>query len=617
MGMSLPLLARATVREIFRAGRTLGFFYGLNVLGASGGALVTPWLLLRFMGVRGTVVVAACANLLAGALALASYALRNPRSVPRAPEAPLAPEGGVEIAGSKPLGLWITLYALSGFCALGLEILWFRVIDVAVRSTAFTFGTLLALYLLGSGLGSLCAASSAQKSTRPLRAYLLLEIALLVYAGLAFAALTRLPEETPVVGAFIHAWAQESTIRLGKHFSPGAIARWYLVLPGLLFGVPTLLMGATFPLLQRAVQDDLRTTGRKVGLLQAANLIGCLAGSLLVGLALLGALGSAGTLKLLVAFALLFSAIGWRFYGARSGFGAAAAVTLVVLVSLPTERQLWLRIHGTGDPRAIVVEDRTGVSALVPERKGRWAVWTNGKKFSSLPYGGFHTLLGAAPAIVHPSPEHVMIIGLGSGDTAWAVGCRGGETRTIDVYEICGSNQDVLRLLPETFTPPDLGRLLQDRRVRNEVADGRHRLEQGAETYDIIEVDALWPTNAYAGTVYSVEFFRAGARRLNPGGLMCSWAPTPRVIASFSQAFPYVVSLDDDQILLGSHEPISVDRALWKERVKSPEVSRYLGRERVQAILEGLRTATRLESRPLSGGELNEDLFPRDEFRTP
>ena len=52
-----------------------------------------------------------------------------------------------------PLAGWLGIYALSGFIALSLEIVWFRVLDVAVKSTAFTFGTVLAIYLLGSAAG--------------------------------------------------------------------------------------------------------------------------------------------------------------------------------------------------------------------------------------------------------------------------------------------------------------------------------------------------------------------------------------------------------------------------------------------------------------------------------
>jgi len=62
MGMSLPFLVRAMLREPRTAGRTIGLLYGINVLGASVGAMVTPWLLIRFWGIRGAVAAAAAAN---------------------------------------------------------------------------------------------------------------------------------------------------------------------------------------------------------------------------------------------------------------------------------------------------------------------------------------------------------------------------------------------------------------------------------------------------------------------------------------------------------------------------------------------------------------------------
>ena len=70
MGMSLPFLARAMVGDVGRAGRTIGFLYGINMLGASVGAWLTPWVLIRHLGIRGAVATAALGNLAAGLTAL-------------------------------------------------------------------------------------------------------------------------------------------------------------------------------------------------------------------------------------------------------------------------------------------------------------------------------------------------------------------------------------------------------------------------------------------------------------------------------------------------------------------------------------------------------------------
>ena len=58
--------------------------------------------------------------------------------------------------------------------------------------------------------------------------------------------------------------------------------------------------------------------------------------------------------------------------------------------------------------------------------------------------------------------------------------------------------------------------------------DGRHAIQSGADRYDVIEADALRPYHAGSGNLYSLEFFERCGRALKPGGIMCSWAPTPR-----------------------------------------------------------------------------------------
>ena len=185
MGMSLPYLVRAVVTDVEGAGRRIGWLYGVNMLGAAAGALATPWLLLPALGVRGAVVAAAGANLAVGLGALGLFGLR--KGSPAAPAAPAeapVPPPGAERPGNRPLGLWLSLYALSGFVALSLEIVWFRLLDVAVKSTAFTFGTVLAVYLLGSAVGALAGAPLVVRVRRPLRAFLLAQCGILALAVL-------------------------------------------------------------------------------------------------------------------------------------------------------------------------------------------------------------------------------------------------------------------------------------------------------------------------------------------------------------------------------------------------------------------------------------------------
>jgi hypothetical protein len=605
MGLSLPLLVRALAAGAGHARRTVGILYGLNLLGAGLGALLAPWVLIRFTGITGALRAAAAANVAAGLLGL----LASARSVIAAE----ASGARSPAERARPLGLWVALHALGGFCALSLEVVWFRLLDVGVKSTAFTFGTLLALYLFGTAAGCLWMAMRRRPVADPLRMFLLCQCLLIGYAGVAVLALVSLPPATPVFRWFVEYWAHG--MRDVGAGGPGPrVLRLYLLLPLALFGPSTVLMGVAFPVLQQGVQVDERTSGKRAGLLQAANIAGCLAGSLVVGLLGLRWIGSAGVLRVLMVCGVVFAVIGARVVRRPRPFLALGAGLALTAVALPGQWRLWTRLHGTIDRATLVREDETSVAALIPQEGGR-SVTVNGKGHSWLPFGGMHTRLGAAPALVHPAPEHVAVIGLGSGDTAWAAACRA-ETRSVTVFEIAAGQPWLLARVAGEF--PALDALLRDPRLHVVIADGRKALQDGPGGYDVIEADALWPGVADSGYLYSLEFFQLCARKLRPGGLVCTWAPTDRVYKTFTSALPYVIGLGDHEILIGGNDPIEVDPGLWRARLESAEVKRYL-RDRVADsdwVLARLRALHRTGRRHPTR-ELNHDLFPRDEFASP
>jgi spermidine synthase len=614
MGMSLPFLSRGLVRDAATAGRTVGLLYAVNTLGAALGAMLAPWVLIRHLGMQGAVLVAAASNLVAAGCAVWLARAAAVAPAPEAPPAGAPPAAtGVEAPG-RSFPLWMSLYALSGFCALSLEILWFRIIDVAVKSSAFTFGTVLAIFLLGFGGGALAGSFLVERIARPLLVFVRLQCAILIWAALGALVLVATPPEWPLYEWFSGYWRGHEGFRLGVEDDPGALLRLYVLLPLFLYGVPTLLMGLSFPVLQRAVHDDPETSGRKVGFLQAANIAGCTAGSLLVGLVLLSAFGTTGTLRLLVLCGLAFAAVGVRWYGPRRDLLALAAALVVLAAALPGQRAFWLRLHGLEEGPSLLEEDATSVVTIAPTDRV-WFLFVNGKSNSALPYGGGeHTLLGALPAVIHPAPEEVAIVGLGSGNTAWAAGCRR-ETRSVRVFEIAGPQLRLLRALDGREDLPRLRQFLEDPRVRVDVADGRNALEREDVLYDVIEADALRPWTGYSGNLYSEEFFRRCARRLKPGGLMCTWAPTPRVYETFARVFPQAIEVG--AILVGGPDPLPLDVEGWTERARSPEVVEYLGAHAARQLQRSLAGARRVAAPVRPTRNLNRDLFPRDEFSTP
>ena len=124
------------------------------------------------------------------------------------------------------------------------------------------------------------------------------------------------------------------------------------------------------------------------------------------------------------------------------------------------------------------------------------------------------------------------------------------------------------------------------------------------------------PQSAGSGNLYSVEFFEACAKRLAPGGLVCTWSPTPRVYASFRRVFPHVLEADAGEILVGSLTEVAVDREGWKARLDGG-AGAYLGEANAREVGERLARIRPAFHEARARTEPNLDLWPRDEFASP
>lgn len=591
MGLSLPLLVRACVTDDATAPRTIAWLYGVNVLGAGLGALSTPWLLLRYGSVVDASLAAAALNATVAVMALLLARSASDLRVSIAAESPVAP-------GTRDrLGFWLILYAASGFLALGLEMVWFRVVEVALKSTAYTFGTVLGLYLLGIALGTLIGRHDLKGS--PLATFLMLESLIGVWALGAILFLATAPAQWPLMAALVESM-REYRGRLGPGADPLTLALYFLV-PSFLFLIPTVAMGMAFPALQRAVQTSASESPRRVGMLQAANIIGSLAGSLVVGLLAFDALGTSGTLRILGLLALAFALLGLRRFG-RALFAAPAAALVALVLIMPGNTSLWQRLHGRADPRSIIKEDASSVVALTRSARGAYRVSVNGFGHSRLPYGGVQTELGALPLLFHPHPRRIAIIGLGSGNTAWAALGRTDVERVV-VYEIAPPQKPALEALRARAEFDTLAALLADSRLELRMGDGRHGLAMGDERFDVIEIDALYPFVAWSGNIYSREFFEICRDRLAGRGMLVAWAPTPRVLRTLAAVFPEVLTFPGG-IVIASREPVSAHKAA---DVLDPRFGETQRSELIALVAQG-----RVHLR--GPGDVNRDLDPKDEF---
>jgi len=150
MGATFPALCAVMIRSTDGVDRYLGMIYGLNTVGAAAGAVFGGLVLLASLGLRGGVLVAQLVNVAIGITAL--VLLRRS-------------EGGVGATGDAPtetaiptaLPRLVTGIVLvgSGFTTLAYEIVWFRATRYLMGNSTYALTTVLSIFLVGLGLGSM------------------------------------------------------------------------------------------------------------------------------------------------------------------------------------------------------------------------------------------------------------------------------------------------------------------------------------------------------------------------------------------------------------------------------------------------------------------------------
>ena len=609
MGISLPMLSKAVNRSAEGAASLIGWLYGFNTLGSGLGTLVSGWYIVGTLGYDKTVYLGALFSFTVGVSALILAARFSPSNFPH---------HQLEVATSplenktQSLKSWYLLVFLSGFTAISWEIIWFRVLDIALQSNAYTYGHLLAFVLISSAIGSMIGAKTVAYIRQPKKVFLIIQGIISLYSAIA------------IWGIGLY-WQAHPSLRSDAGFINldnlgGEVLFKYLVIPGVITIVPSLLMGFYFPLVQQAVQQNYGEIGKRVGFIYLASILGNTLGSLLTGLVLIDILGTAGSIRLLVIIGICFLLL------IRANLLKNLLITTLILLAVtttvvfPNNKSLWAALH-TVDPQAYfqVVEDSTSVAAIA-ETNDKGKLLASGQVQANFPYLHIHGLLGSTPALLHPNPEKIMIIGLGSGGTPHTVGVNP-LTQKIKIIELLGAELPVLQQYAQRPAGKALKHLFQDPRYEIIVGDGRRELTMSQEKFDIIEADAIQPWRSRAGMLYSQEFFQQVQAHLKPGGFFVQWDVGAGAQQTMQSVFPYVVKVGmagNLWILIGGNDPISFDKKQLLQRLAQPQVINFLQQAQIDPnkVRQDVRQAYVRQFAPQDEKPqpYNSDLFPRGEY---
>jgi spermidine synthase len=522
MGATLPALSRwleTTRRGVSR----LGLLYMANIAGGVAGCLLAGFYLLRIYDL---VVATLCAAVLNALVALAALRLAR-----RAHFAAPQPAQLARPAFARHRAVYVAV-ALSGLTALGAEVVWTRLLSLIFGGTVFTFTIILAVFLAGLGIGSSAGALVARHVGRPCVAFAWCQLALVA----------AIPLAAHVANAELPYWIAN------PDFHADVLRRYFHdLLRGAVAMLPaTCLWGASFPLALAAAAEDGQDPGHLVAGVYAANTAGAILGALLFSLLMIPAVGTRAaqqSLTLLSGLAALLMFGSALFSGWAGGLGAAktslspdvwtrsrraAAATLVVaFVALmiralpPTSKDviaIGREIAETLEWR----EERTfhfvgeGASSSV-------AVTEHAGKIRSFHVGGkvmasndprdmrMQRMLGHLPALFHPRPRSVLVVGFGAGITAGSFVLY----PEIERIVICEIEPIVLEAAREHFAAQNHG-VLDDPRVEVIYDDARHFIATTREKFDIITSDPIPPWMDGVGALYTAEYHELVKRRLEP-----------------------------------------------------------------------------------------------------
>jgi spermidine synthase len=601
MGCSLPFLSKAIVSQIAGSAQLIGWLYGLNTLGAGVGAFFGGWYLIGTVGFDKAVYLGALINLV-----VAIVGLLLARGLDMGDASPAKKAATAETADGV-VWRWSLLVFISGFLIVALQIVWYRLIGVLLQSNGYSFSLVLTVFLLGDAAGLLVGARVIDRIADPRRFFFLMQgiATALALAGAWFVYLG--------IGAGILPNSFVDHDIMGPNTANPALIVLLLaivVLPA------SFIMGFSFPVVQKAVQRDLDRLGSRVGFVQLANIVGNSMGSLVAGLLLLDLAGTAGTLKLLVAIGLAFAVL--QFAGPRATRWAylPAAVLVAGLLFFPGGETFWRRLHGLTTEKAIVAEDKTGLSLLKMAGKDDGRLYIQGHSQSRLPFDTVHAYLGAIGPLTHDAPRRVLVIGSGTGGTPYAAGLNPA-TEKVKVIEIVAPVIETLKTYNAGGGKSGVDALLSSKRFDVTVADGRHSLALDPVRYDVIEADAILPKTALSGLLNSREFFEQVRAKLAPGGIYVQWAPTERSVATFRSVFPYVTLVHP--ALLGSDRPIPYSREKVAALLAQPDVSAHLTAARIDKAelakwFEDKKIEVLNDGKTVPTDSPNTDFFPRDEY---
>src|SRR5262249_51084538 len=250
----------------------LGALYTANIIGGVFGCLLAGFYLLRVHDMAIATYVAVTINVTLGAIAFVlAFCTKTPISA-------AAPSPASRARRSTDVWVVYLVTGISGFTALGCQVVWTRLLAIQTGATVYTFSIILAVFLIGLGAGSSVGSYLARTYGRPRLALGITQMLLVV--GIAWT--------TTMINVSLPHWPIDRSLAITAWF----IFQLDLVRVMLVVFPAACLWGASFPLALATAAAPGEDPGRTVGSVYASNTIGAILGALTASILAIPAIGT-------------------------------------------------------------------------------------------------------------------------------------------------------------------------------------------------------------------------------------------------------------------------------------------------------------------------------------
>jgi spermidine synthase len=607
MGANFAFLVEARRRNFLSQPNEKGLarIYAANTFGAVLGIFLSIYIIMPSLGFSGAAVVL---SLMGGASILSAFQWQKNRSFSTKTKRSTTGTADQKTATFPLRNQYLILLFGTGLLGIGLEILVVHHFKQILENTIFSFGNILAIYLLGTSIGAWLFQRYYHKKMD--------KAPTLLMGGLATSVLYT-SILLSYAGELLSFFSPDSTAYLGH-------LRAELLLAIVVFLLPTLFMGALFSYLIAKMRPA------EVGIAYGMNTTGAVLASFLFGLVLIPQMG--GQLALIVCWASYILLLLWGIKSLNwKGRPFVLGIVNVLLLIFLLNKGINLIKIGPGYE---VVEKSEGLMGVVTvsdkgTREGPFQLPARILQVNNqFRMGGGASFqerrMGNLPLLMANQYDNALFLGVGTGSTMGVI--TDYPFQEVEAVEIV---REVKEVLP-WFDEHNLA-VMQDKRLTFHLADARRFVSSTRNTYDFILVDLFHPARDGAGMLFSKENFELLRGRLSEEGLLAYWLPVHQfdreglklVVRTFLSVFPDAhailgnYSLNTPVIaLLGSSKPLSVDLSKANQLITS-----HYNIQLAVENTEDLAASYLMDGQQLAAyageGPLNSDLFPRLLFQAP